>query len=596
MALQHQQSSAIRTVGLAFLPKKLPRVLTPKMRDLAVAAGLWLVALEPHLPLHEQQAAPPGSGQQSGTSTESAACLSNGATGPTFDIILHKLHADPVWEAHLEQYVASHPGVRVLDSPNAIHNTEDRTAMLAAIPPTGLLLRLPEPSPGTQQDPISDLHPSWGQESQSGSVAGVALSDPRKRHYQEVRMRTTAVRDSSAASPAGSGGCSAGHGSRLLSVRRPMQVVVPSRKALHALATRDGGMRPTGLRPPFILKTQRADAGGVNGHGLAVALTWNELIQKGEALQATASAAGTDASVAVSASAAFGGGRGSGNGNDASVVRNSNGDGVSDGEGDHGGGWEPLIIQQYVPHEEALYKVYVLGRYVRVERRASLTLQQLGALQIPHPLPAPAANQTECDRQQQQPDADPDYPGHAASATVAAAAAQLLQNLSSQPQPQPPLKPQQRHAAHGESHSAADREGGLEADGSSDSGRAAAASGSTACLDVSVLEVVARELSLRMGLTMFNFDVVVPVPELPELSVAGETSEPARKTEEVGDPGTRGEMGNDDVDADDGVGDDACVIYVVDVNYFPGYDKLPGWEAHMVAHLRAVADGLATGS
>ncbi|GIL79253.1 hypothetical protein Vretimale_16442 [Volvox reticuliferus] len=110
-------------------------------------------------------------------------------------------------------------------------------------------------------------------------------------------------------------------------------------------------MRPTGLRPPLILKTQCADAGGINGHGVAVALTWNELIQKGEALQATASAAGTDASMAVSAS---GGGRGNGNGSDAGNVRNSNGD------GDHGGGWEPLIIQQYVPHEEALYKAHAM--------------------------------------------------------------------------------------------------------------------------------------------------------------------------------------------------------------------------------------------
>ncbi|GIL57496.1 hypothetical protein Vafri_12721 [Volvox africanus] len=254
------------------------------------------------------------------------------------------------------------------------------------------------------------------------------------------------------------------------------------------------------------------------------------------------------------------------------------------GHAEHCMPWPPAMV------------VYVLGRYVRVERRDSLTLQQLSALQTPQPLPPAAANQSAAETlsQQQQLDADPDYFAHAATAT---ATVQLLQNLSAQPQPQLPLSPQQRHAANGGSRSTVEsREGGWEADGGSGLGKAAAASDGTGCLDISLLEVVARELSRRMGLTLFNFDVVVPVSGLPELSVVGEAAEPARERGEVSSGGPLGSLGNDDGDAGYRIGDDACVMYVVDVNYFPGYDKLPGWEAHMVAHLRAVADGLAAGS
>ncbi|GLI67971.1 hypothetical protein VaNZ11_012306 [Volvox africanus] len=582
MVLQHQQSSAVRTVGLAFLPKKLPRVLTLETRDLAVAAGLQLVVLEPHRPLHEQQAALPGP----------AACCRSGATGPTFDIILHKLHADPVWEAHLEQYVASHPGVRVLDSPNAIQNTEDRAVMLAAIPPAGLLLRLPGPTPQAQQNLNPDLHPISGPGSRTGLVAGDALNEERTWEPEEAPTWTSVTSDTAVMPPPhGSRGC----GGRLVSVRRPPQVVVQSRKALHALATCDGGVRPAGLRPPLILKTQRTDAVGGNGHGLAIALTWSDLIQKGEALQGTASAtaAATNASGAAIASGlgASGGGSGNGNGGRARDVRDNNDGGDGDGDCEYDG-WVPLVIQQYVPHEEALYKVYVLGQYVRVERRDSLTLQQLSALQIPQPLPPALANQS---GSQQQLDADSDYLAHAATDT---ATVQLLQNLSAQPQSQRSLKPQQRHAAHSGSRSTVEsREAGWETAGDPGLGKAAAASGSTGCLDISVLEVVARELSRRMDLTMFNFDVVAPVLGL---SVVGEAAEPARETGEVSSGVTLGALGedgsNDAGDAGNRIGDDACVMYVVDVNYFPGYDKLPGWEAHLVAHLRAVADGLAARS
>ncbi|KXZ55678.1 hypothetical protein GPECTOR_2g1228 [Gonium pectorale] len=65
------------------------------------------------------------------------------------------------------------------------------------------------------------------------------------------------------------------------------------------------------------------------------------------------------------------------------------------------------------------------------------------------------------------------------------------------------------------------------------------------------LHYVAAVLAKRMRLSLFNFDVVVPT-----------------------------------VQSADGIALELCVV---DVNYFPGVDKLPGWQAALAEHLQAAA-------
>ncbi|GLC40624.1 hypothetical protein PLESTM_001094200 [Pleodorina starrii] len=241
------------TVGLAFLPKKLPRVLTPELRSLAAAAGLRLLALDPHRPLDEQAA----------TATTNATTAAPGGrlsseTAP-IDIILHKLHADSVWEAHVERYVALYPWVCLLDPPTAIHATEDRALMLAAIPPSGLLLHVPpalaapqEPACGArqqqqQQQQTERQRPRLG--SQAAAVEMLTAAAGRGGSYgggSDVagwedgdgggggdKAVTTADANAAAAAAA-----AAGWGSRrgrLVLVRAPAQAVVRSRGELRAL-------------------------------------------------------------------------------------------------------------------------------------------------------------------------------------------------------------------------------------------------------------------------------------------------------------------------------------------------------------------------
>lgn len=96
-------------------------------------------------------------------------------------------------------------------------------------------------------------------------------------------------------------------------------------------APRGAGCRPTGLRPPLLLKTRATDAGGGGGgHGLAVVAEWGELEERAEEMQR---AAGAGAGAAEA-----GGGQ----------------------EGGRGEGvWVPLVAQEYLPHSSALYKVGV---------------------------------------------------------------------------------------------------------------------------------------------------------------------------------------------------------------------------------------------
>ncbi|GFR48828.1 hypothetical protein Agub_g10781 [Astrephomene gubernaculifera] len=555
-------------VGLAFLPKKLPRVLTPQLRVLAESKGLRLVALDPHVPLEEQE---PGGQRAKG------ALLAPGeprdGRREAFDVIVHKLHADPVWEAHLARYIAAHPHVRQLDPPAAIHATEDRAVMLAGIPPGGLQLklRLPQPQPQPLAQPQPPPHSVPSPQQSPGPQSAVLQSlhaRPRVLPGPESGLGGTRMQ-----------------GPRLeaevaVTVLAPAQLVVASRKELRRLAGSAGAGAAAGtlapraspLQPPLLLKTQRSDAGGTAEgtattaaataptaaptaataptaaaaaaaagcggpapavpacHRLAVAACWSELEALGQELQLQRPAQGS----------AGGEGGKEGGGGDGIGAGSTAGGGEGDESWEEGGSWTPLVVQQYVPHTEELYKVYVLGRHVRVERRASLTLAQLRALG------GGAAREGE-------------QAAAAAGKGDRRAGGLLVHNLSAQPQA-----------------TGAIRAPAASAGDSDDAGPAIAAEMVSGALDERILHAVAHALSQRLGLSMFNFDAVVPVPE---------HHEQQRHEEQKQDVNAASQKQQQQQEQQQRLS-----LFVVDVNYFPGYDKLSGWEEMLVDHLRAAAD------
>jgi inositol-1,3,4-trisphosphate 5/6-kinase/inositol-tetrakisphosphate 1-kinase len=83
-----------------------------------------------------------------------------------------------------------------------------------------------------------------------------------------------------------------------------------------------------------------------------------------------------------------------------------------------------------------------------------------------------------------------------------------------------------------------------------------------------LFEQVAARIASRLGLALFNFDLIVPLAP---------------------PPGRRGLVGGS------GSGDEweEGLVNLVDINYFPGYEKLPGYEALMVRFLSRLRDGRA---
>ncbi|KAG2501672.1 hypothetical protein HYH03_000175 [Edaphochlamys debaryana] len=529
--LSGQPPRSLRAVvALAFLSKKMPRVITPAMTALAEAAGLTLVAVDPHRPLegqapaagHDQAAqaepgqvsAAVGSGPSAGEGPrrETASTgpgLSSGPgpavperqeapravpRAPPFDLVLHKLHSDPVWHAHLTAYLQRYPQAQALDPLDAIAATDDRALMLASIPLEGVSLEA-----GPEQEPES----------------GPGLRKRRRSCDAEEAAAGPGVGcrgEGDAGGGAGAReGVRGGRGERVL-LRAPAQAVVGSREELQRLV--EAGAQAgsaEGLTSPLLVKTRRVDAAGGSGHGLAVASSWAQLPAAAEALQPRADPGpgpGPSAAGATELCKDQGGGDGS---------------------------WLPVVVQQYVPHTDALYKVYVLGRHVRVERRGTLTADQLPGMAAPPQQADGAAGGAPGGRTRAE-----HAPGHGTSG-----GALVLHGLSAVPLP----------SAHEPSAAAA----------ASPSGAGGGAGGKgRRCLSDGVLRAVAQELSGRMRLSMFNFDALVPAGA----AEAGE--ERAGEGEEEGERAAR-------------------EVYVCDVNYFPGYDKMGDWEGMMVEHLAEAA-------
>lgn len=88
---------------------------------------------------------------------------------------------------------------------------------------------------------------------------------------------------------------------------------------------------------------------------------------------------------------------------------------------------------------------------------------------------------------------------------------------------------------------------------------------------------LAQRLRAHLGLSLFNFDVILP--RMPAAAPAREGGRPEAA------PGAAAEP-----PAHSGASDDHWLLHVIDINYFPGYEKLPGYEDLMVGFLRSVLD------
>eukprot|EP00775_Hariotina_reticulata_P014719 gene14719-14887_t len=100
-------------VGCALLPKKVSRYLTPRMLEVACQHNIQLIQIEYTRPLLQQ--------------------------GP-FHIIIHKLRPNPEWEAYLQQYMAVHPEVTVIDRLDRIKALHNRATMLRPLQGDGISL------------------------------------------------------------------------------------------------------------------------------------------------------------------------------------------------------------------------------------------------------------------------------------------------------------------------------------------------------------------------------------------------------------------------------------------------------------------------
>jgi inositol-1,3,4-trisphosphate 5/6-kinase/inositol-tetrakisphosphate 1-kinase len=190
----------------------------------------------------------------------------------------------------------------------------------------------------------------------------------------------------------------------------------------------------------------------------------------------------------------------------------------------------PVLVQQYVDHGTCLFKVYVLGEDAVCVTRPSLRLGADAAQQ---------ATQSSTDLNSSGAtrigDSPPEEPASAAAAPAAAAAPglQLVPRVSAYPRSRPWGREDLAPPGHG-----------------------------VAPPPEWAWRQLARRLRHTLGLELFNFDLIVPAA-----GVAG------------GGGSAQGAAG------------EVMDVYLIDINYFPGYEKLAGYEELMVRFLRGLRPG-----
>lgn len=194
----------------------------------------------------------------------------------------------------------------------------------------------------------------------------------------------------------------------------------------------------------------------------------------------------------------------------------------------------PLVVQQYVEHGGVMYKVYVLGAQTFVSTRPSL-----GEL---HVRPAPGT----CQAGVQQ------LPRISCSSMYRNSGSSDVLGTSSEE-----CRPGSAESFNSGWHegSLQQQRQGLAADAEPCTTATSYTQHSPSSVDLPpewLTHALASTLRKRLGLQLFNFDLICP--QLAHQSQPG------------------------------------GLYYVVDINYFPGVDKIPGFEQFFVQFLRAAAD------
>mgnify|MGYP001807133422 CR=1 FL=1 len=217
----------------------------------------------------------------------------------------------------------------------------------------------------------------------------------------------------------------------------------------------------------------------------------------------------------------------------------------------------------------------MLGRHVRVERRATLTAGQVAAAQGEL-----AAALQDCRR---------DEDTAAAAAGGSHGMPSVIHRISTTPLARATTGAKASAGASAAHPAAAE-------DAVGNAPAAAASGGADACapvvdeaVDEAVMAAVARALSGQLNLTMFNFDIILPVDQSSasgaDVAEAGDAG-----ASEAGGRAAKRQRHAQEQEPQQGRTPRRLRLCVVDVNYFPGYDKLEGWEEMLVEHLRAAAD------
>jgi inositol-1,3,4-trisphosphate 5/6-kinase/inositol-tetrakisphosphate 1-kinase len=189
----------------------------------------------------------------------------------------------------------------------------------------------------------------------------------------------------------------------------------------------------------------------------------------------------------------------------------------------------PVILQPYVPHRPPLFKVFVIGPYVALARRPSLTVPP-----PPEDVCAAVGGALSLARVSA-------YISPAEAAAAAAAEAEKGGGGEQPAQPEPALAPDPPRW---------------------------------------VLEALAAEMRAALGLQVFNFDLIRVARDLMDGGGG-----------EGGGGGANGATSNGagapaPAAATAGPCPPGADFLVIDINYFPGIEKLPGYEGLMVGFLQ----------
>uniref|UniRef100_A0A383VVB8 inositol-1,3,4-trisphosphate 5/6-kinase n=1 Tax=Tetradesmus obliquus TaxID=3088 RepID=A0A383VVB8_TETOB len=251
----------------------------------------------------------------------------------------------------------------------------------------------------------------------------------------------------------------------------------------------------------------------------------------------------------------------------------------------------PVVVQQFVPHGEALYKLYVIGPHIVLTRRSTLTLQHIQQaaaaataaadgsgtdagrpavvlLQRVSAVPLSAAQVGQ--GSSSQPSSTGSMPAAAESTATAASVAEAPEQAAAMPST--------AAAAAAAARLPADQQGSIFA-GKAGCRDVCSGAAGTALADASVvgdaaapplwaMRQLAAHLRQTLQLSLFNVDIIAP-----EHQQQQQQHQQQQGPDDPAAPKSSSSVG------DSSSSSSCCRCFlVVDVNFFPGFDKVPGAE------------------